>query len=119
MSENTPLLAPGPLVSLLERLSKDLSVLERTVPSNDATTLLREFEKSLNTAIEEASQQGAFVSIEQLHKLTGRPESTLRRLCSRHGEIIGAWKISNAWTVDRRKFEKAWRSGTLEMESAA
>lgn len=114
MKDNARLLAPAPLLSLLERVSNDRTVLERTIPSSDAARLLREIETLLDSAIEEASNADTFVSIERLHELTGRPESTLRRLCQRYGEIMGARKISGSWTIDWNKFEKAWNSGRLE-----
>lgn len=106
-------------MSLLDRISDDLVVLERTMPSNDATMLVRAIRGSLSKAIEDASHVDTFVSIEQLHDLTGRPESTLRRLCQRYGNAIGARKITGSWTIHWSTFEKAWKSGTLEMESAA
>lgn len=120
MRGTASLLAPGPLVSLLERLSSDLRVLERTVPTSEATHLLRDVEKWLETAIDEASQTDAFMSVEDLNKLTGRPESTLRRMCQRYGEDIGARKIGGTWTIHWNTFEKAWQSRTFDqMEFAA
>lgn len=117
---NVPLLAPGPLVALLETVSSDRRAFERWLPSSEATHLLVNFEQRLSKAIDAGSLADSWVSIEQLANLTNRPASTLRRICKNYGPRVGAYKSAGAWTIDWRAFEKAWKSGTVnQLESAA
>ena len=95
----TELLSPAPLLSLLEQINQELGVLKTITPHSDVTGAVARLRDHLMAAVEEARRADHWISVEQAQRITGRPASTLTRLCRLDGRAIGAKKVGRAWTI--------------------
>lgn len=100
------LLAPSPLLSLLALLDQKVAALRDMAPSSDVTAAMRRVRDDLATAIHEAAQVELWISIEEAHNMTGKPLSTLTRLCRSRGAEMGAKKVGRSWTLHLPTFSQ-------------
>jgi hypothetical protein len=115
------LLSAAPLHELLSKLRADHAVMARLTPNADAVATLGVIVSDLASAIARAADVNVFMTIEEVSRMTGRPESTLTRLCRDHGAKIGAAKIAGAWSIHWPTFEKFFSGRNKEtfIEEAA
>ena len=98
-------LAPAPLRALLESLARDLEVFERRAPNSEIARTLSSVREELSRAVSEAQRIDLWISVDQAHAMTGKPISTLTRLCRKSAASIGAQKVGRAWTIHLPTFE--------------
>jgi len=113
------LLSAAPLHQLLTQLRSDHATMVRFVPHGDAAETLRVIVAELSAAIERASDISIFMTIEELSETTGKPESTLTRLCREHGAEIGAAKIAGSWSIHWPTFETYCRGSDKPLTEEA
>ena len=87
--------------------------LRALTPSSDAVHALQRVHDDFSRALEEARHVAVFVSVKDVRALTGRPESTITRLCRRYGERIGARKVQGVWQLHWPTFEAFLTSGEV------
>jgi hypothetical protein len=94
------LLAAAPLIALLERLAAEHRSVTSRAPNSDFASILASLRSDLSRAIDAARKIDLWATVEQLHDLTGKPTSTLTRMCRKHGATIGAHKSEGLWMID-------------------
>jgi hypothetical protein len=113
-------LSAAPMVALVDTWQDELAVLESHAPHGETTSTKRKDLDDLRRRIDDARNATVFVSIEELHELTGKPPSTLSRICRDYGKAIGAQKVNGVWLIHWPTFEKFLMSGIqLQKENAA
>lgn len=116
-SSATEVLSARPVLTLLATLKAKHEEYTRLSPNSDAGPTMAWVADLLASAVAEGRTGAVRLSIVDAARLYGRPLSSVRWACKRHGTDIGAVKASGAWTVDRAKFS-AYCS-TLKARSAA
>jgi hypothetical protein len=92
-------LSSAPLLELAELLAKEAEALMRRAPQSEIASTISSIKEDLLRAINHASKQSLWLTVEQLHELTKKPGSTLRRECGQHGKLIGASKQHGQWYI--------------------
>jgi hypothetical protein len=87
------------------------------MPNSDTAFALESVERSLALAVEHAGTVRVFLTVAELHVVTGRPLSTLTRLCRLHKGAIGAVKVAGAWQIHWPTFERFLSTGKLKQEA--
>ena len=100
------LLVAGPPLALLGRWQSELSVLRRRSPGSDAVATLANCVDELADAIKAGRDTRLLLTIAEAHAVSHIPVSTLRWLCKRKADLIGAQKHQGVWYMDRIKFER-------------
>lgn len=101
------LLAPAPFLKLLADLDSERQAIERRSPHSDLASAVASFATDLSRAIDQSRHTELWVNISTLHELTGKPVSTLRRICELSTEQVGAKKVHGTWSVHWPTFERA------------
>lgn len=113
------LLSAAPLVAVLQRLKKDLDGIAARAPQSDVAFCLKSVVDELARGMKEAEDIAVCVTIETLAKVTGRPESTLTRICRNNGAKCGASKVHGAWSIHLPTFLNFWRRGDHNLKEVA
>jgi hypothetical protein len=100
------LLAAEPFLDLVDTLKTEVQVLATSAPMSDAAPTMKRIMTQLQRTIEQARETALWLSIEDLERLTNKPQSTLRRLCQTHGLAIGARKVAGSWSIFFPDFQK-------------
>ena len=107
-----------PVHRYLATLADDLARMEQYDPNGPAATTLRRVSAGLADALHLAAESEVFVSVQRASELSGKPVSTISRLCRLQSEAIGAQKVAGAWSIHYRTFEQFIRRST-HLEEAA
>ena len=100
------LIAADAALTLLQRWSPELNVLRRRSPASDAAKTLADCIEELTAAIAAGQAVTIQITVSEAHALSHIPVSTLRWLCNRKPELVGARKHEGIWYVDRSRFER-------------
>jgi hypothetical protein len=100
------LVAEAPIAQLVDSLQSQLTSLETLAPSSDAVPTLRRVLDQLGSAIQEGRSVAVFLTVEHVARLSGRPVSTVRRICSQAGTRAGAMKVQGAWMINWTVFQQ-------------
>jgi hypothetical protein len=113
-SRSTGLANPAPFLALLDELRGHSRTYAAITPHIGEAQCLEYVCQRLERAINESRRVDVWLTIEQLAHLVNRPQSTLRALCSKHREAIGAYKQRGSWTIHWPRFEEFWTHKTEE-----
>lgn len=100
------LIAADAALTLVEQWRTELRVLRRRSPGSDAVTTLADCIAELSAAITTGQDVVIKLTVAEAHNLSRIPVSTLRWLCNRKPDLIGARKRSGVWYIDRAVFER-------------
>lgn len=100
------LIAADAALTLVEQWRTELRVLRRRSPGSDAVTTLADCIAELSAAITAGQDVVIKLTVAEAHNLSRIPVSTLRWLCNRKPELIGARKRRGVWYIDRAVFER-------------
>lgn len=93
--------------------------MKRRAPGSEAITALESVTRDLAHAIEDARQGAVWVTTDYVSATTGRPRSTISRLCREQGEAVGARKLEGAWMIHWPTFEEFVLRDHQDAEKAA
>jgi hypothetical protein len=113
------LLAPAPLIALLDRLKVEHKTVADRAPNSDLVSMLASFRADLSEAIDSARNLDQWISVEELHQITGRPASTITALCRKHKQVIGATKMGGSWMIDLSTFSHYFNDTSLTSQETA
>jgi hypothetical protein len=80
-------------------------VLRRRASHSDATTTLADCATELEDAIAASRNISIQLTLADARALSRIPIASLRRLCRRHHQLLGARKAEGMWYIDRARFE--------------
>lgn len=105
---DTPIrfIAADAALTLVEQWRAELGVLRRRSPGSDAVTTLAACIGELAAAITAGQDMALKLTVAEAHDLSRIPVSTLRWLCNRKPDMIGARKRRGVWYIDRAVFER-------------
>lgn len=90
---------------LVERWRSELDILRRRSPTSDAARTLSDCVDELSAAITAGYEMTIQLTASEANAISHIPISTLRWLCRRKPEAIGARKREGIWYIDRAQFE--------------
>jgi hypothetical protein len=90
---------------LIERWKTELDILRRRSPTSDAVKTLADCVDELSAAITAGHEATVQLTVIEAHAVSHIPTSTLRWLCKRKADLIGARKREGIWYIDRAQFE--------------
>ena len=90
---------------LIERWKTELDILRRRSPTSDAVKTLADCVDELSAAITAGHEATVQLTVVEAHAVSRIPVSTLRWLCKRKADLIGARKREGVWYIDRAQFE--------------
>lgn len=93
------MLAARPFLDYLHDLDRRLDVLRDAAPSGEATGAYGRIREELAEVFEAARRTDLWMTVEQAHRASGIPKSTLTRLCRDRAVDLGAKKIGRAWSI--------------------
>lgn len=99
-------IAADAALTLVEQWRAELGVLRRRSPASDAVTTLGACIAELAAAITAGQDMALKLTAAEAHDLSRIPVSTLRWLCNRKPDMIGARKRRGVWYIDRAIFER-------------
>lgn len=108
------LVAIEPFVTLLEMWEHEAALVCARLPDSEYASMVRSFRTELLRTVEKARHAELWVSIDRLSELTGKPKSTLRAMCTKHGKEMGAKKMAGTWNVYLPTFNEYANPNTME-----
>lgn len=103
------LIASAPLLELLEEWSQDISRLKELFGPADALphlSLYMRLDKQLKDAIAVAGKVRVVGTVKDAAIQSGRPLSTVRRICKKYRRAAGASRVEGVWSIDIPSFLK-------------
>jgi hypothetical protein len=99
------LIGAAATLALVARWRSELAVLRRRAAHSDAIATLADCATELEEAIAGSRNISVQLTIADAHALSRIPVGSLRRLCRRHDQLLGARKAEGTWYIDRARFE--------------
>jgi hypothetical protein len=104
---STELVPVAPLLAFVQGLRNDIATIKGRTP--DASTVtVEKLADDLQRVIDEARRSDVWVTTKILHALTGRPISTITRICRDEGERAGAHWVKGAWSIHFPTWQAFW-----------
>jgi hypothetical protein len=103
------LVSAAPIVELIDQLQQEHDALSRRAPDSELAACIGSVVKDLALALERAGEVDVFLTVEEVWELTGKPTSTVRRICLTHGQAAGATKVQGSWMIHWPTFEQFLR----------
>lgn len=113
------LISRAPLDDLATKISEEIVQLNRRAPHCEIGVVLNTVLRDLRIALDRAAEIDLWMSVEEVAKLTGRPTSTITRICREQGIAAGASKHKGVWMIHWARFEEFLISSTHNKEGAA
>lgn len=113
------LIARAPLDYLATEIADEIVQLNHRAPQCEIGAVLGTVLRDLRIALDRAAEIDLWMSVDEVAKLTGRPTSTITRICREHGLAAGASKHKGAWMIHWGRFEAFLISPTHNKEGAA
>jgi hypothetical protein len=105
------LVSLAPFLTLRNDLVRELDTLRTLAPGSDSVPALETLCERLESAIDCARNVDVWMTVDAVVEKTGRPRSTITRLCRSLGQAVGASKVRGAWTIHWPRFEDYLATG--------
>lgn len=96
------LVSAAPIEGLLATLEVEIRLRTRRFKHPQASLeleMLKSFKGDLEEALRDARSEDVIGNVKDAVRLTKRPESTVRRICGKHGEKAGATLVEGEWSI--------------------